>query len=795
MDIKLVLPTIIFRGDEMSTRINLNAVNQIEKGSVLYEMNQKVDTISLILKGRTLVYNNGVKTLAGSGSFLGISDYYQGIYMNNYIAYDNLVIFTFSIEKKEDIERILKVNKDYAGLMVAYLNKYLNELDKTMRALKSCGDHIFDFLRNSYEEYIDICRKSGHVPSPIRGIEELQKYESDIELDLEKVAYYSECAKIPNDILKDFFSYSNEITLYNISEQSKLIQKLNEECNQLALYIAEVFEGLINKETDCLYKVVAKLILDIVNAGGKTEELLIKIDEIVENINRTEKLFVEKAGYKLESDREKMEEIYFLLLTGEQVDKPVSTDIQMRYTSQEAEKAETEMQDSLLQIFNYAMLSEEEIQNATKLIADFANLRDKTSSEDSARRLRREITEFFYNIYLKIFIKAYKEKQTSRIIDLFLNYGYIDEKLLTQEQCIELYFLGDESSGKGPCKVFNMKEWLTEIYEGRREPSKSEFDLDYAENLRDIKKRQNVTKEEERDYLTNPLKKLEYEIKNVFSYNNRIVNGQISIFVPILYQENLNQSLTKLFVTKDMVNKTIQDLLKIDYSAFYREVLYYDYEKGIKKEYIMKEVFPDIILFPTVGVNSVMWQEITGKKRDTSGRFLLPIFCEGDLFEMLIKAFGRFRFELCRTIQGTAWNNISERSLTSEYVDYIQFYRKNRELTEEKREKIKSQIQKGRNNMREIFLIDYVLWIKSESNGAIRINKVARDILATYCPFSKNIREKLMLQPLFEEAMARYNREKFKKRRECELRIRALEKEGIEVTDEIKVTQHFYNDL
>lgn len=779
----------------MSMKINLNAVNQIEKGSVLYEMNQKVNTISLILKGRVLVYNNGVKTLAGSGSFLGISDYYQGVYMNNYIAYDNLVIFTFPIEQEKSIRDILVTNKDYPGLMVAYLNKYLNELDKTMKALRECGNHIHNFIKQCYENYISICRRSGHIPSPIRGIDNIQEYESETDLDEKKIAYYSECAKIPNDILKDFFAYSNEITLYNISEQSGIILSLNEECNQLALYTAELFEGLINKETDCLYKAVSKLAIDVLDTGGKNDEILAIIDDIVEEINRTDKLFVEKAGYKLESDREKMEEIYFLLLTGNNGDTSVSSEIQMKYTSLDAEKVEIELKDSLSQILKYAMVSEDKAQVITGLISDFLNLKDKTSTEDEVRHMRKSITDCFYELYIKIFLRAHKEKKVSRVIDLFLKYGYLDERLLTRDQCIELYYLEEEDIRKGPCRVFNMKEWLTEIYEGRKEPSKSEFDLDYTENLRDIKKRKNLTKEEEADYLTNPLKKLEYEIRNVFSYNNRVINGQISIFVPILYQDNLNNYLSKLYVTKDMVNKTIEDLLKIDYSIFYREVLYYDNEKGIKKEYIMKEVFPDIILFPTIGINSVMWQEIAGKKRDTSGRFLLPIFCEGDMFEMLVKAFGRFRFELCRTIQGTAWNNISEKSLTSEYVDYIQFYRKNRELTEEKRDKIKLQIQKGRNNTREIFVLDYVLWIKSESNGAIRLNKVAREILATYCPFAKNIRDRLVLQPLFEEAMTRYYREKNKKRREYELRVRALEKDKIEVTDEIKTTQRFYELL
>jgi len=202
-----------------------------------------------------------------------------------------------------------------------------------------------------------------------------------------------------------------------------------------------------------------------------------------------------------------------------------------------------------------------------------------------------------------------------------------------------------------------------------------------------------------------------------------------------------------------------------------------------------------MILMPTVGCNSIMWQEIEGRKRDTSGRLLLPIFGETDLFDMVVKAMGRFRFELCRTIEGISWNDVREKSLTSEYSDYIQSYSKNRDLSEEQREKIKHQIQRGRNNIREIFVLDYCTWIQNESQGYLRLNKIARAILATYCPLAKELRERNLKQPLFEEAMARYLRNKQKKFRECSLSIKKLEKEHIEIPVEMEETLKFYSEL
>ncbi|HEX3023272.1 MAG TPA: cyclic nucleotide-binding domain-containing protein, partial [Lachnospiraceae bacterium] len=309
------------------------------------------------------------------------------------------------------------------------------------------------------------------------------------------------------------------------------------------------------------------------------------------------------------------------------------------------------------------------------------------------------------------------------------------------------------------------------------------------------KKSMRMTVQQEKSYLEDPMRKLNYEIINMFQYNNRLVNGQIAAFVPILHSDIFVKDLSSTFVTAAKVNYTINQLREIDYSIFYRETLYFDKEKKIEKEYIQKEVFPDIILLPTSGVNGVMWQEIEGKKRDTSGRFLLPSFAEVELEDMLIKVFGRFHWELCRSIQGTAWNNIKYKSLTSEYVDYIQFYKKNRDLSTETKERIKLQIQKGKSNSREIFVIDYVNWIKNESKGSIRLNKYVREILAMYCPFGKKTRVRLASQPLFDEAMARFNRENMKKIRELELRYKALEKEGIALTKELIDTSTFYNEM
>ena len=52
----------------------------------------------------------------------------------------------------------------------------------------------------------------------------------------------------------------------------------------------------------------------------------------------------------------------------------------------------------------------------------------------------------------------------------------------------------------------------------------------------------------------------------------------------------------------------------------------------------------------------------------------------------MIRLTGEFRWEMCKTEQGVHWNDVTDPSLTSVYFDYLQFYRKNHEISPETRE-------------------------------------------------------------------------------------------------------------
>lgn len=768
----------------MSIELRVNTVNQIAKGVTIYQEGETVESICLVLKGRVLVEKRGVRLVVGSGNFLGVSDLEEGVYGISYTAFDNAVVFPFAVRDAAEIENVVAANKEYGSLMVASLSKYIRELKGVQKSLLSGANALYSFLKVQYDLYREICQENGYAVKSNERLEKLEAFSASHIADAHQLNYYVQCAETPIEVQKAFYRNST-ICLYHIEEQVELVREVIRECMETAEYYSSLQRELCSSTSDNLFRLVSGLLIQLKQAGKKkTLRLQDCLDEIIEQLNQTEEILINKGGIPSEVNRDELEDTYFKVLSG-----AVSSEAEpMTMVDQVAR-----LEGSIDRILAYSELEEEKAVRLRELMDTFYSMKDKTAGDDNSRSLRREIASIYYTLYEKVFFRALKDNDSPIAVELFLKYGLFDERLLTKEQLVELVNLEKDERGT-PCHVYNIKEWLTLIYQGKRLPSKSEFDQDYEEHLRELKKNKEITDEEALQRLKNPVLKVQYEIHNMFAYNNRIVSGQVTSFVPFLYEGSFIGGPKSCRLTAKMVNEALERVHEIDYSLMARESLYENQELGIKKEYVVKDVFPDFILMPVGGTNGIMWQEISGRRRDSKGRFLLPVFMNGRLDDVMVQMCGRFRWEMCRTVQGAMWNNIKYKSLTSEYMDYIQFYRKNRELSEERKEKIKLQLQKARSSAKEVFVQDYETWIKNESQGSIRMNKAAREILASYCPFNVKIRENIKNQPIFADAMARYLREKTLKVKEIDLRYRMLEKEGIEIPEELLKTQEYYRD-
>lgn len=473
--------------------------------------------------------------------------------------------------------------------------------------------------------------------------------------------------------------------------------------------------------------------------------------------------------------------------------KTISLDSTTKRFKNSIDRIPEDLINSAEKIISYSGISKEDAELFRASLYSFIQLKNKSAIDKDTMKIRDSLLLVFFKLYGMVFTKVRQEGNDNPLYHMFLNYGYIDERLLKPEQVNELYALTEQPAGRGEYLVYNMESWLEKIYDGEKDPSVNIFGQDYFDLFREKKKRGEVSKNDKPAYDNNMEGRLNHEIDGLLKSGQRHCYGRMTGYFPILHSEMITgSSLAKSRVTPERIEDAVNKVLDVDFSAFYREIAYNNSAANVKNQLIMKSVLPDFILMPTFGSRAVMWQEFTGRVRSSPGRFVFPIFTNEDLFGIMLEVIAEFRWQLSKSMSSYIRIDSRENTLVSDYSDYIQFYKKNHELSNGVREKLKTQIKKNRNNVRDVFVSDYNTWINYESKGLIRLNKVARGILFKYCPFSKPIRERLAKQPLLNPMVTQFDNMRAQQIKTMEALYARITKPGASTDQELMDNLQFY---
>jgi hypothetical protein len=700
---------------------------------------------------------------------------------------------------KKLIDFYKNINKFFVNLSIGYYKFQPNIIDKINEK-----ENIVDQSLLKIKNIIEGFKEQNQIPKFLTKnwliqnnyIEELDS-NYDYELNLFEHLFLKKILTLPLPIQTNIFNTNIKI-MEDISIKYNRIQK--ELLNELHFIIDEITKNL-EFLTVGDYSLLEKysILLDLLESN-EVEISIKEFYEILEYLKETldllfqtyQKIFLKKLPvptqfskiinklnqYKSQIEKEKN-------MNREEVIK-ITGDNQAIFE---------DFKNSAEKIMNYCEIPTEEKQKVLNSLESLRKISNPLESDPEIRKIKKPINDLFWTVYEKAFYKFRNARgNVPKYINLFLNYGFFDEKLLEPNHLIEIYHLIDTTDVTNKeFSIMNTIEWLNYIYEKKEVPSINEVGQTYFEILKEQNPLIKVKKiEQYPPDIDTPEKRVNYEIKNFISSNSKLVSGSPSTYLAILTKYHIvAPSLKDLFLTKEKISQELERLLEIDFSAFYREMVLNDEQRKIYKEFIMVNVFPHIILMPSTGNRSMMWQELEDpRKKDSRARFTFPIFCTGDLFNLIIECTGAFRWEIQKTILGADYNNVGVPSLTSEYYDYIQFYHKNRDLSDEQKEKIKQEFKNLRDD-RSKFVHDYSIWVKYESQGILKLNKVVRNIMYRYVPFSRGIRENIQKQPAFIEIHNRFKNIRSKKITELENRWK---KYGEKETwpNSLKLTYEYY---
>ncbi|MQN01671.1 MAG: hypothetical protein DUD27_06805 [Lachnospiraceae bacterium] len=450
------------------------------------------------------------------------------------------------------------------------------------------------------------------------------------------------------------------------------------------------------------------------------------------------------------------------------------------------------MENLLDQILMFSKASEKDAAELKACMQEYEALNDRYGVSDEHRKIRRRLTKAFYPVYEAVLLQVFKKKiEPPVIIKMFLMFGLLDEKIVTKDELQTLYGFAKSYRPDPEGHVMCAWEWLRKIYNLEVDPSRNEFDLDYPTYLRELKNHGDIDDEQEQKILKSPRRRLHFELSNMFTMGNRMTFGRMASFEPAFDDVNVIGSMEKGYLYTEKLEKELSYVTDRDYSIFYRNDIYSAPEFNVQQLAIHRQFMPNFILMPNMGSRFVLWQEIEGKRRQSSARMLVPIIMSENISDNIAKLCGEFRWEMCKTEQGIHWNDMRDPSLTAEYNDYLQFFKKNSAFTSDIKEKIKSELKKHNNNFKMVFVADYHDYILYESNGSMRLLKPAREILAKYCPFTGDSKALLATNPTYQQYIERFNNHEKKDHRIVELTIKRFEKNGTSVPDELKAEEEY----
>ncbi|MCM1057383.1 MAG: hypothetical protein NC517_07240 [Firmicutes bacterium] len=716
----------------------------LEKGKRIYDSGQPMTAFHLITKGKVQVDYPGGTYQLGKGEVIGVCELCSEVHFLGYTALEDTIILTYRFNGMEALDELLQKHPDVARLFLLSLFHQINMLLELSFSSEMSCTSLHQNLMGDYAKYNSLCSRYHIQPQILEGLAEISAYLGGDSADMWLNSYYLGLQHIYSGTGADSKSFMLEpgVSLGMLRKGSLDFRRTFTVLEEQLNYRSGIAGYYFNPSGNDLFELFTALYNRLGQNNEDSAELLGDIERIISQFENDPSVNKARVTARIGAFRSSL--------------SPKDASGQEAASGDAADAAVMkELTGSLDAILGFTDFDAEKGNSFREHVEAYKALEDKTSMEDFAVRLRRQLTEEFYALYTSIFKTAVEAPRIPVPVKMFLYFGYVDEDLAGAANCATLYNLACGMEDQSSLGVYTLYHWLLAILRGDKSPSRNEFDEDYTDYLHKQKAGHHITAAQFTELEKDPMSKVAFEMQNMFPQVNKMTCGRVTTFCPLFSADNVMKDLKSAFVTTTQVHRALEKIKAIDYSAFYRESMDYDNMEIMGKETIHVEFLPDIILMPNVGIRGVMWQEIEGKKRNSPGRMFFSIFHMEDISTTMVRLTGEFRWEMCKRIQSSRWNDVSERSLTSEYFDYIQFYRKNQELSTEAKERLRNSLQRAKNSFKEMFVRDYIMWILFEGTGSPRLNKVARRILLTYCPFPAELAASMEQNPTYTEIMSR----------------------------------------
>lgn len=720
----------------------------IPAGETIVEKGQAMEGFWYISEGNVQAQFPGGFITLEKGDIIGICDFDKDCHFFSYRALTDCTILPYGSPAALLRNKFFGDQPDnrirFGLTMNRFAMKLLNHYTTTYRTCRE----LYDFLLSSYASYRKFCEQLHIVIKELPGIESLDPMEDSYTPNPWLTAHYAGLHNIMSNRTFSSSLHENQFIPGYLYHAADDIHLLLERFQILSDYVENISYLLLNESRLDLFDLYTGVYYRIGMHNPNSTAISEAIENICSHAEKQPGISAELTESRINEYRAQIEKMNKMLDSA--ADSAQGAEIDYSLPSKLATAADI--------ILEYAGCDSEVNSTFKNALTSYKELSDKNATTQEAMKLRRTLTDSFYKIYNAAFYNSLTDMNIPPILKMFFNFGFVDADLCGMECACYLYQNASHYAGSPEHGIYTAYEWMRAVYDGIKEPSINELDENFEKHVQSLKSDGSISAEKAQEMLQDNVEKVAFELENMFTRGCKITSGRPSVYCPVLSEHQFIRQPEDALLYPDQIIKQIDAIRAADYTVFARKSLTVLSEKENIHDFFNVEILPDIILMPVVGMRGAMWQEIVGRNRLTPARMMLPIFQLEELEKIMIRMVGEYRWEMCKRVQGARWNDVTEPSLTSLYYDFLQFYKKNPELSTDTKEKIKTGLQKCKSNFKEYFLTDYMTYIMFESKGSPHLVKNARAILFSQCPLSAPIRQTLSSNPIYQELLEAHKR-------------------------------------
>ncbi len=745
---------------------------EYKRGQTIIEAGSAMTSLGLVISGRVAAVYPGGAMMLERGDVVGITEVVNEVHFLGYKAVTETAVIPYPYSNLENLEELMSQHMDFARVSLCSMFKQITGLLGQCQISEIHTNDLFRKIGKDISFYGDICRKLRIKAKEIEGVSQLDTYLIEESSDAWLADYYAGLCKLYQSENGKTITADIPVTMGMFRKGSLDARKAYQLLDNYYSFRQEMGNIYFKPEGNDLYDILTETFFRLKPGSDDIPELRAVITRVGES-------FFDEAGLDEPAYQKRLSDF------DEKADRLMESEAAVTSETEEEIDVPDILTDSVDKIIDFTGSTSEDVLNFKAHIMDLRNAEDPESIDDDISDLRKAVTREFYEVYKAVFFRSLQFKPPLPVL-MFLYFGYADEVLAGRKYTAYLANLALKLEGFSGSGVYTFYDWLKEIFCGRKDPSRDDFDTDYTDMIHKLRVQNKIDAVEEKDRLSDGYARVSFELDNFFRSADKVTYGRITTFCPVFMEKTCIKDPSGMFVDRDVIQEALDKIKAVDYTVFYRESLDQKHLNVMGKETIHLEYLPDFILMPNMGTRAVMWQEIEGKVRNSPSRMAISVFHAEDIQGTMIRLAGDFRWEMCKRVQGARWNDVTEHSLTSEYFDYVQFYRKNRDLSPEIKEKIRSALQRAKNSYKEMFIRDYIVWILYEGNASPRLNRVARQIIYNYCPFDSERSAKNRTNPIYTELIDRGEIKRAQKLHRLEQMMKKLKNSGQEIPETLR---------